>query len=352
MTLGSEIIRVNATASADEWDEVYRACAGAMPTQSSAWASAIVVSGGYRNVSRFYEFADGCRAVMPLFAGRFPPGSLAMQYSPPAAWGFGGPIATAPLSAAHIGSLLEDLARQPALMTRIRPNPLAASIWREAAPAGWTRVPRIAHVLDISGGFEHVWTRQFRQDTRNRIRRAERAGVEISCGADARIIAEFHQLLRHSFERWGRQQGEPTALARWRGLRRDPEAKFHAMAASAGPIFRIWMARLDGKPVAATLVLRDREAHYTRGAMDEDLAGKTYANYLLHSRAIEDACREGCSNYHMGETGCSVSLAQFKSRFGATPRPYAEYHFERLPISRVDQFARSLVKRAIGFRDA
>ena len=58
--------------------------------------------------------------------------------------------------------------------------------------------------------------------------------------------------------------------------------------------------------------------------MDEKLAGKTYANYLLHSMAIKDACSQGCTHYHMGETGGSASLAHFKSRFGATAVPYAE----------------------------
>lgn len=188
MTLGSEIIRVNATASTAEWNEVYRACAGAMPTQSSTWASAVVASGSYRNVSRFHEFADGCRAVMPLSAG------------------------------------------QPALMTKIRPNPLDASIWREAAPAGWILLPGMAQV--------------------------------------------------------------------------------------------------------------------------SDLVAQTYANYLLQSLAIKAACEAGCSHYHMGESGNSKPIAEFKSHFGGIPMPYAEFLFERLPISRADQFARSLLKHAIGFRDA
>ena len=111
------------------------------------------------------------------------------------------------------------------------------------------------------------------------------------------------------------------------------------------------MAWSHGRPAAAILVLQSGNAHYTRGMMDKSLAGPTRANYLLHSLAIEQACDAGCRHYHMGESGSSRSLAQFKTRFGARPRPYAEYHLERLPITTLDRHARAVVKRVIGFRD-
>ena len=86
--------------------------------------------------------------------------------------------------------------------------------------------------------------------------------------------------------------------------------------------------------------------------MNKELAGPTRANYLLHRLAIEDACAAGCRCYHMGESGTSKPLAQFKTRFGALPYPYAEYHLETMPLTAVDQALRSAVKRAIRFTDA
>ncbi|MGH2909670.1 MAG: hypothetical protein ACRDK8_10280, partial [Solirubrobacteraceae bacterium] len=81
------------------------------------------------------------------------------------------------------------------------------------------------------------------------------------------------------------------------------------------------------------------------------LAGPTRANYLLHSLAIEEACAAGCRHYHMGETGESESLAQFKTRFGARPHRYAQYHLERVPVTAADRRLRAVVKRTIRFRD-
>ena len=140
-------------------------------------------------------------------------------------------------------------------------------------------------------------------------------------------------------------------LARWRGRHRDPIGKFESMATSLGQAFRIWVAWHQGRPAAAILVLQGANAHYTRGVMDKALAGPTRANYLLHSLAIEEACAAGCRCYHMGETGRSNSLAQFKTRFGARPYAYGEYHLERLQVTAIESRIRGAVKRIIGFED-
>ncbi len=123
------------------------------------------------------------------------------------------------------------------------------------------------------------------------------------------------------------------------------------MATTLREACHIWVAWADGQPAAAIVVLQAANANYTRGMMDKELAGPTRANYLLHQLAIEDACNAGCRYYNMGESGTSPSLAQFKTRFGARPRPYTEFHIERLPITALDRRARGIVKRIVGFRD-
>ena len=337
--------------SSNQWKSIYDSDPAAVPSLSPEWARCVVEVGGYRDVSCHFEFADGVQAVLPLFESRIRLGPLAVRRSPPSAWGFGGFLSTAPLTANHIRAALARLQREPGALVQIRPNPLDAGLWNEAAPEGWTALARNAHVLDLNGGYDEVWGSRFKSDTRNRVRRAERAGLEIECGSHAGLVEEFHALLVHSFGRWAKKQHEPAAIARWRGVRRDPLSKFLTIAAGAPSIFKLWIARADGKAVAAILVLRDHQAHYTRGAMIEELAGPSHANYLLHAKAIEDACRAGCRHYHMGETGGSRSLAQFKSRFGAEAVPYAEYQYERLPVAWASRSAKAIVKRIIGFKD-
>ena len=59
----------------------------------------------------------------------------------------------------------------------------------------------------------------------------------------------------------------------------------------------------------------------------------------------EAACDAGCTTYHMGETGSSASLSQFKTRFGARPVAYQELRIERLPVTAVTTAAHAALDR-------
>jgi hypothetical protein len=335
-----------------DWGRVYASDSLALPSQSRIWAKVIARSSGARDLSRHYRFSDGVEAVLPLFAMPFSPRFLRVFRSPPPAWGFGGPVSTSPLSVRHLRAVLSDCAKLPCAAVQIRPNPLDAAKWAEAARGtGWQMLPRRAHVLDLTGGFEEVWGKRFPQSTRNKVRKAIKAGVMVEAGTSAKLIADFDTLFRRSLTRWAQRQNEPVWLADLRGRVRDPKGKFVAMARDAGRILRIYVGYLEGAPVAGIVVLIDQNGHMTRGAFDRDRIGKSNANYLLHKIAIEDICGQHGRYYHMGETGNSTSLADFKSRFGAEAVAYAEYRFERIPLLSADQKLRSVVKRAIGFID-
>jgi len=350
MTSELAIERIVSPVPAAEWDTLYARDEDAMPTQSRSWARAVEASGRYRDCGRLYCFSDGLRAMIPIFSRRFPELPFTSQRSLPPAWGYGGPVASKPITARHLRLMMGDLQR--GFSVQIRPNPLRRRLWEEATPEQWVRLPRTSHVLDLAGGWDVVWSERFSSAARNKVRRGIRGEIEVEAGSSPTLVRDFYSLFDLSLDRWGRRQREPIALARWRGHRRDPLSKFLSMSSMASELFRIWVARIGSEPIAAIVVLQDRVAHYTRGAMNERLAGKSGANYLLHSLAIRQACEAGCKHYHMGETGTSVSLAQFKRQFGAVPVDYSEYRHEKLPISWIDRTARTMVKRAVGFRDA
>jgi lipid II:glycine glycyltransferase (peptidoglycan interpeptide bridge formation enzyme) len=205
-------------------------------------------------------------------------------------------------------------------------------------------------VVDLRGGFDEVWGRAS-STARSNARRAARLGVEITCGIDDRHRSAYRSLLARSRERWATQHREPQVLARWRAERNDPWERLDAMIQSPD-LCTLWVAWHGGSPAAAIIVAVGRNAHYTRGVMDRELAATTRANDLLHRTAIEHACAAGCSWYHMGESGTSQSLARYKERFGARPHDYVEYLLERAPLHSVEQWCRDGVKRAIGYRDA
>jgi len=237
-------------------------------------------------------------------------------------------------SAQDVDAVLSELSARSTFSVSVKPNPVAAQPWIDRVPPHFLALPRTAHVLDLSGGLEQTWSDKFASRARTYVRKAERYSLAVESDTTGAFVPVFYDLYMRSVERWARQDNVPILKARRRAAQQDPLHKFVVVARRMKEACKIWVARLDGRPAAAIIVLRQgANASYWRGAMDEDIAGESRANYLLHSKAIEDACSNGCQWYHMGETGTSTSLAQFKTRFGSKPINYFEYRIERLPIS-------------------
>lgn len=349
VALAGERLWVTSPAPRDLWAKLLTEDPRSLVTQSPGWLDARCRLGGYEDVSRLYRRLNGRLLLLPMVRRRGSKGVLALQSSFGEGWGMGGLIASGGVSRADVDVVASDLSEAPALRTVIRPNPLLAAEWTAAARPSVLAVARLSHVLDLESGFERVWNDRFTQLARRNVRKAEKAGIIVERGSSEEHIAAFERLWNRSLERWAEKQHEPSWLSRIRGRRLDPPQKFRLLASTLGDAFGVWLALLRGRPVAAAIVLRGANAHYTRGAMDAEVAGPTRANYLLHAAAIRDACDAGCRHYHMGETGRSRSLAFFKTRFGADAYPYAEYRFERLPFTPLELRLRAAVKRAIGF---
>ena len=335
----------------DVWGDLIQSDPEALPYQSPAWSDAICATGEYDDVSRLYEFAGGQQLLLPLVRRRGLPAAFAWESSLPPGWGMGGLIARQPLIPQDVGRVFADLVNRSPLHTGVRPNPRTGAVWAAAQPAGIVAIPRVAHVLDLDGGFDVVWSRRFTKSTRTRIRRAERSGLVVECDSSGKLMPVFYDLFRRSIDRWAEQQHEPRLLAHWRNEQRDSQRKIETIARVLGEACRIWAAWWRGQPVAALLLLQGTNVNDARSVMDKELAAPVCANDLLLSLAIEEACRAGCRYYHLGESGDSAGLHHFKSRFGAVPYAYAEYHIERWPITRFERRLRGLVKRLIGFRD-
>ena len=349
-TIPNEQIEVVTPAPRETWWQLFHDDRHALTTQSPAWTDAICHHGGYRDTSRLYRFAGGRQAVLPLVRRKMP-SVLAAAGSMPVHWGYGGLISPDPVGADDVRLVWQDLAAQGWQHVHVRPNPLLAQVWENGRISPVQSRPKCAHVLHLDGGFDTVWRERFSGTTRRNVRKAEKSGLTIECDATGRLVPVFYELFQRSVKRWARQQHEPAWLALWRSQRRDPPAKFQEMLTALGEMGKLWVAWHEGEAVAAILVLQGHNAHYTRGVMNREIANQTRANDLLHSLAIEAACQDGCRAYHMGETGESASLAQFKEKFGARPYTYAEYYLERLPVTAVDQKLRQLVKTMIGFKD-
>ncbi len=332
-----------------QWQAVVEADPHSLPEHTPEWLDAICASGGYEDATRLYAGADGRCFVVPLVRRTGPAGWGGGLLSPPPAWGMGGVVGR-DLDEHALRRILADLVGLRAQRLWFRPDPTTAALWDAATDGASLPIARHAHVVDLEGGVDAVWSRVHR-GARKYVRRAERAGVRIEVDRAGDLLDTYYDLYLTSVDRWAARQNEPLRLARWRARRRDPLEKLRLMAHHLGPAFVLTMAYVDDRPAYGSIMLLGQTAHVTRSAMDIERVGDTKAGSLVQWSMLQLACAHGCRTYHLGESGRSRSLAQFKESFGATGIDYAEHRYERLPFTRADQTLRSVVKKVLRFRD-
>ena len=343
------MIQVITPAPREEWRAALAGDAVALPEHAPEWIDALCADGKYTDASRYYVFDDGRTFVLPLVARRGLLGLGGWLQCFPPSWGIGG-LVGADADADVLRAVLADLRGTRSQRIGLRPDPTRWAQWSEAVDDSTLTIPRRAHVIDLTGGAEHAFS-QFSKSARRGTRVAEKSGVRVEIDRSGALLEEYYQLYLMSIDRWAERQHEPRALARFRARRRDPLSKLRAMSDHLGKSFVVALAYVDDRPAFGSITLLGQTAHDTRAAMDRDLVDKTYAGELVLWRMIELACELGCAAYHLGESGQSASLAQFKEKFGARPFDYAELRLERLPWTPTDQRLRSLVKKVLRFRD-
>jgi hypothetical protein len=332
------------------WESLIRSDPEAVVTQSLAWRDAVFADGRYRDVSRLYEFPSGRQVVLPLARPRMPWNSVTASW--PRAWGVCGPISHGgQISSEEAAAVLADLAGLWTLVAEIQLRHGASDAWLSEARQ-YRIEERGSHVLDLAGGFDRVWAHKFRGTARTAVRKAERSGVEVEVDRSGQLLPVFRELYDKSIERWAAMQHEPLSLTRWRTIRATPPRMLAAVSQHFGKDCGVWVARSQGVPVAAIIILHSgTHAKYWRGAMDKELATPVRANELLHSLAIEQACRDGYRWYEMGQSRPGSPLAMFKEKLGAAMQPGHTLRAERIPLQAIGRVSRNAAKRMIGFRD-
>lgn len=144
----------------------------------------------------------------------------------------------------------------------------------------------------------------FDREARRKIRRASEVGYEVRIGKSAADVERLWPVFTEFFRTKGIQFNRPASRA--------VEA---ARGAEHDGCVRVYSAWIDGRPIAANLVFRDRDTalcHFA--ALDlEALGGRPSPSVLLHWEAMRDMYRSGTKFYNL-ENG-SGTLMQFKQQF-------------------------------------
>jgi Acetyltransferase (GNAT) domain len=317
-------LKVTRPAPRDAWVEVWEKSPEGMIFHRPEWLDACCATDGAEDASRLYETPDGRRIIFPMVqchGGPLRRGAWSM----PVGWGLGGAFGPCPIRPDDVSLILADLLREnPRLV--VSPGPVSVEAWATARSP--MRVRHHAHVVDVRDGFEALWSDVFSSDTRNKVRKARRRGVEVLWGPGTELIDAYWSV----FLRWVRQQADQRGLPVTASLalarRREPLARYQAVARHLAERCQVAVALVDGEPAAAVIaLLGGPHAHYWRACSDQALVRSRYANHLLLAQVLERAAETGSQYVHLGESGGKRSLMQFKEHFGGRPVSYHELRF-------------------------
>ncbi len=217
---------------------------------------------------------------------------------------YGGILARTEGAATALGPALRSLSQDRRVaLVRIHDFTGTTLAALQGAP-GWHAMGESCQVLDLAEEAQSLFEHSFTSQNRNKIRKAERAGLTVRRGADAAFLDAYVALYR-------------TALPRWRLRRPLPPALFGALVGAPG--VDVWLAERDGTPVAALLNLRGGGQIMNWGNVSRPEAWRDAPNNLLHWRALEAACldRQGPRLYNFGASAGLPGVHAFKAAFGA-----------------------------------
>jgi hypothetical protein len=337
MRWSGQPVRVTAPVPTEVWAEVAAADPSTLPFQTPVWRDCLCSGSGWRDASRLYEVRDGRRLVLMMARRAVAPGCV-VEASWPAGWGTGGVLAPGGVRPGEAAMICADLRRGRAVSSCLRPGFATASAWPGAA-SGAFLIPRAVHVAHFGGEtFDDYWASRvpvkMQRGMRAARRHHEKAGVVISSGNSPDLVDALYQVYLSWIDWRAGQRRMPAALARWQARRAEPLAKFAAVASALGPDCRIWVAWLEGRPVAATVSLYAGEAAIGwRAFTDRAAPNRLRLFEVLAMEGLRDACETGRRYLEMGESVGRKDLSAIKERLGAQEHAFAEYCFERVPLA-------------------
>jgi Acetyltransferase (GNAT) domain len=322
---GGGSARVLSPAPRDAWASVLKASAEATIFHTPEWLEACCVAGGFEDASRLYERQDGRQIVIPMVRHR---GRRALRttWSMPDGWGSGGAIAPRRVTPEDVATVLDDLLRATGRLI-VKPGHLSGGAW--VATSARKRVPRTVHLVDLREGFGALWSNEFSSNTRTKIRKAEKRGVDFQWGTGNELVKIHWDIYLRWTAHRATARGIPVPVGVALAKRHGSAERFETVARCLGERCRVAIAWIDGQAVASAIVLHHgAHAHYWRSASDLAVDRSRHANWLILARILEDAAERGCDHLDMGESGGVRSLVDFKEHFGARPQSYDELRFE------------------------
>lgn len=179
---------------------------------------------------------------------------------------------------------------------------------RQAEPLGGqleTRTDKVRLQLGLPGDPEALWD-GFSPKVRNQVRKAERVGVTVHPGG-AELLPAFHAV----YARTMRDLGSPPHSRRF----------FEHIAESFGEVVRLFVIRLGGEAIGASLTLVDGATVHLPWAASDWRHRNLCGNMLLYWGMMKEACQRRAAYFDFGRSTRGSGTHQFKRQWGAGEVP-------------------------------
>ena len=181
-------------------------------------------------------------------------------------------------------------------------------------PAAWLHTGR-TRILDLTPGFERLWTDVFRGRVRTAWRRAEKLGVTVAREDGEAAAREAERLYRPQARVWSRYTPFPPSL--------------FLQLAEAGPErVGFWIARHEGRAISIQIVVEHRLHAVSWLVVNAPEARALSAGVPVTGVPIEAACRRGRRTFNFGSSRGMPSLDLYKASFGGSERVYPSLDHE------------------------
>lgn len=258
---------------------------------------------------RQWAIRDGHDTVGYLSGGLLRMGPFRILGSPLRSWGTNvmGPLVNGNVDQTRFLAALDGLAARERLSMIEIENPLlSADLLRRA---GFQLVSDLTYMVKLLPDEGSMW-RSLESECRNRIRKAQQAGVRVEDTDDPAVAEEYYDFYLRLMHRKGRRA--PFDLRTVRLLVEHLK--------KADNLFALRAHDASGALIAVGLFPHDDETMYFWSGASDETAHDLCPNDLLHWTAMRRAAQRGLHAYNMSGYG------RFKRKFGGELVELARWH--------------------------
>ena len=166
------------------------------------------------------------------------------------------------------------------------------------------RNDKISMRLDLPDSAETLW-KAIGSKLRSQVKRPLREGASAVNGGEE-LLDEFYSVFSAKY----RDLGVPVYPKRW----------FSTLLRELADAARVFVVRIDSRPVAASVVIRYRDVLEVPWASSLRAADRFSVNMQLYWNMFAYAIESGCNEFDFGRSTEGSGTHRFKKQWGASPR--------------------------------